>query len=219
MPGPSRPSFASGSDMCESAGEEMSIFRTTSSENTEVIRKYSVGLPLLAMLGVAACGGVAERPDVAPAPPASNAAVPAAAISAPATTASADTAAAMATGAAAAPSAGAAASSAAPVAATSAGAVNPPHGQPGHSCAIPVGAPMSSLPAGGATGAAATTTPITIEPSTQPQTTAPQVTIPQSTAPQSTSPQGSAPASGVRLNPPHGQPGHSCDVEVGTPLP
>lgn len=29
----------------------------------------------------------------------------------------------------------------------------------------------------------------------------------------------SAPASGVKLNPPHGEPGHLCEIEVGAPLP
>lgn len=70
---------------------------------------------------------------------------------------------------------------------------NPPHGQPGHRCDIAVGAPLNSAPAQQAAKAAApaiTTTP------------APAATA--KTAP--------------GMNPPHGQPGHRCDIAVGAPL-
>ncbi len=71
-------------------------------------------------------------------------------------------------------------------------ALNPPHGEPGHDCAIAVGAPLDGSGA-------------------QPQiNTAPVVT--QQPAAQSV-----APADG--LNPPHGEPGHDCAVAVGAPLP
>lgn len=76
--------------------------------------------------------------------------------------------------------------------ATAAGA-NPPHGQPGHRCDIPVGAPLDG--------------------SSTIKTSSGQ------TAPiraQSDSPVN---ATGKGLNPPHGQPGHRCDVKVGDPLP
>ncbi len=73
--------------------------------------------------------------------------------------------------------------------ANSGGAVNPAHGQPGHRCDLPVGAPLNS--AGGSTN------------------TAPAInatnTIPTSTT-------------GKGINPPHGQPGHKCEVKVGDPL-
>ena len=75
-------------------------------------------------------------------------------------------------------------------------ALNPPHGQPGHSCEIPEGAPLNSAPA---TGAAAPATGINMQ------------TLPAASTPAS-------PVAGKRLNPPHGQPGHSCDVPVGEPL-
>ena len=76
--------------------------------------------------------------------------------------------------------------------------LNPAHGEPGHSCAIPVGAPLDGSGA-------------------QPQTqtiTAPVATQPVAQPNFST---GSAPANGI--NPPHGEPGHDCAVAVGAPLP
>lgn len=79
-------------------------------------------------------------------------------------------------------------------------ALNPAHGLPGHRCDIAVGAPLNA-PANTAAPA------IQMQPQTQPQTVAP--VMPQ-TPPTS--------AAGVRLNPPHGQPGHDCSIEVGKPL-
>lgn len=73
--------------------------------------------------------------------------------------------------------------------------LNPPHGQPGHDCAIAVGAPLNGSPAANAPQSA---------PSTMNFPTAPL-------APAST-------PGGPRLNPPHGQPGHDCAVQVGAPL-
>ncbi len=81
--------------------------------------------------------------------------------------------------------------------AASAGAVsdpNPPHGQPGHRCEIPVGASLSSA----APAAAATQT------------------ISSPVMSNSSPTQAATPAG---LNPPHGQPGHDCAVPVGSPLP
>jgi len=78
-----------------------------------------------------------------------------------------------------------------------AGAVNPPHGQPGHRCDIQVGAPLNS-PAGNTAAAPVQQAQPAVAP-----------------APVAT------PASGGsgRINPPHGQPGHDCAVAVGAPLP
>lgn len=89
-------------------------------------------------------------------------------------------------------------------------ALNPPHGQPYHRCDIAVGAPIDS-PA-----------PV--------QNAAPQVTQPQS-APNAgfntnpISPSLAPPVSSTAdigpkpaLNPPHGQPHHRCDLQVGAPL-
>ncbi|KQM44799.1 hypothetical protein [Chryseobacterium sp. Leaf201] len=73
--------------------------------------------------------------------------------------------------------------------------MNPPHGEPGHRCDIPVGQPLNSKPA----------------PVAQ-QTQA----IAQNTPPAPTpAPTGEKPA----LNPAHGEPWHNCAVKVGEALP
>ena len=88
--------------------------------------------------------------------------------------------------------------------------LNPPHGQPYHRCDIAVGAPIDS-PA-----------PV--------QNAAPQVAQPQSApnagfntnpiSPSLASPVSSTADIGPKpaLNPPHGQPHHRCDLQVGAPL-
>ncbi|MFC6998187.1 hypothetical protein [Rufibacter roseus] len=74
-------------------------------------------------------------------------------------------------------------------------ALNPPHGEPGHRCEIPVGAPLNS------------------QPSTNSQLPpAPALAAPVFTPP----PAQGATAAGT--NPPHGQPGHDCSIPVGAPL-
>lgn len=80
--------------------------------------------------------------------------------------------------------------------------MNPPHGQPGHRCDIAVGAPLNSPK-----GQTPTTTPA---PTPQPASTI--VTTPQA-KPAAVTP--TAPG----MNPPHGQPGHKCEIAVGAPLP
>jgi hypothetical protein len=67
---------------------------------------------------------------------------------------------------------------------------NPPHGQPGHRCDIPVGAPLDSKPPAPASITNTTTATTTSSPS-------PAITV----------------AKGK--NPPHGQPGHRCELPVG----
>lgn len=68
-------------------------------------------------------------------------------------------------------------------------ALNPPHGEPGHICEIPVGDPLP-----GASGNASPAPAVSpVLPSASPLQT--------------------------RLNPPHGQPGHVCEIPVGQPLP
>lgn len=71
-------------------------------------------------------------------------------------------------------------------------ALNPPHGQPGHDCAVPVGQPLN-----GKTN--------TVAPPVTSQSGA-QITP-------ATKNNGS-----VVINPPHGQPGHDCSIPVGQPL-
>lgn len=73
--------------------------------------------------------------------------------------------------------------------------LNPAHGQPGHDCAIAVGAPLD----GSGGQAQPSLAPTVAQPATQVNT------------------QAAAPANGI--NPPHGQPGHDCAVAVGAPLP
>jgi hypothetical protein len=71
--------------------------------------------------------------------------------------------------------------------------MNPPHGQPNHRCDIAVGAPLNSPKAATATAGKASATPA--------------MTVTQT-------PVKTAPG----MNPPHGQPGHRCDIGVGEPL-
>lgn len=86
-----------------------------------------------------------------------------------------------------------------PQSTTTAPGMNPPHGQPNHRCDIAVGAPLNSPP--GKNPATQTTpAPVQAQPQMQPQNAAPVVTAPG-------------------MNPPHGQPGHKCEVAVGAPLP
>lgn len=74
-------------------------------------------------------------------------------------------------------------------------ALNPAHGQPGHSCAIPVGAPLNQESSANTTQQAPAPTNSGVSP----------VRLNSSTA----TPQ---------KNPPHGQPGHDCAVPVGADL-
>lgn len=84
---------------------------------------------------------------------------------------------------------------------TVAAGMNPPHGQPNHRCDIAVGAPLNS-PVANKTAAVAK-----IQPTANQQTTTFQpTTITASHTP-------------PVMNPAHGQPGHSCAVAVGAPLP
>ena len=83
--------------------------------------------------------------------------------------------------------------------ATNSAGLNPAHGQPGHKCEIPVGAPLNSAPT-------------TAKPANQNQvitTSAPTVTSTASTTPVKVA---------AGLNPSHGQPGHRCVIAVGAPL-
>ena len=91
----------------------------------------------------------------------------------------------------------------------SSGAVNPPHGQPGHRCDIAVGAPLNSPPA----AQQGSPQMIDMTPRNNAGATAPQLTVPVTTTPA----QPQAGATGA-VNPPHGQPGHRCDIAVGAPL-
>ena len=93
--------------------------------------------------------------------------------------------------------------------------LNPPHGQPGHRCDIPVGAPLPNdgnvvaqaqsqahpVSQGDAMPVVSGGMPQQIVQVQQPQTQ-----------------QSYVGPKGEKLNPPHGQPGHRCDIPVGAPL-
>lgn len=76
------------------------------------------------------------------------------------------------------------------------GSVNPPHGEPGHRCDIPVGAPLDGS-----------------QPQKQMKVTPAENKIEMPPAnPGNTGPK-------PEKNPEHGQPWHRCDIKVGDPLP
>lgn len=87
--------------------------------------------------------------------------------------------------------------------------MNPPHGQPGHRCDIPVGQPLNGQPA-----AAPATQNINVGNNNvvqiDPNAVSPgKITIDNNGKQVKTAP---------GMNPPHGQPGHRCDIPVGQPL-
>ena len=90
--------------------------------------------------------------------------------------------------------------------------LNPAHGQPFHRCDIPVGSPLNAAaPAKPAPAINRTGTAPTLENAARlnnQQTNNP-------TAPTVVTANGTPP----KLNPPHGQPFHRCEIPVGSPLP
>lgn len=87
--------------------------------------------------------------------------------------------------------------------------MNPPHGQPGHRCDIPVGQPLNSSPAPTPTANNAvvnSNNTINIDPNSL---SPGKVMIDNNGKQVKTAP---------GMNPPHGQPGHRCDIPVGQPL-
>lgn len=88
------------------------------------------------------------------------------------------------------------------VVASSAKGLNPAHGQPNHRCDIAVGEPLSTpikqAPVQNITPAATQNAPQVITTPTLPKV--------------------SGAAAGAKLNPPHGEPGHDCAIQVGAPL-
>ncbi|MGG5505684.1 MULTISPECIES: hypothetical protein [unclassified Myroides] len=86
--------------------------------------------------------------------------------------------------------------------------LNPAHGQPGHRCDIPVGTPLDA-PAGG--GMQTSAAPVAASQG-QP------FLVNDQAKDRIMQEQGQSASSG-KINPPHGQPGHRCDIQVGQPLP
>ncbi len=92
--------------------------------------------------------------------------------------------------------------------------LNPPHGEPNHRCDIPVGAPLNS-PAGTTSQPNSSIAPdLANNPMAPTVENAKRLNLQRNTS-------SAAPATGEkpRLNPPHGQPWHRCDIAVGSPLP
>lgn len=93
--------------------------------------------------------------------------------------------------------------------------LNPPHGQPYHRCDIPVGSPLpADSPQQSSTTAAAVPASAPVDRSMIPTVENASRTG-GSAGSQATASSGTPP----RLNPPHGQPFHRCDIPVGSPLP
>ena len=88
--------------------------------------------------------------------------------------------------------------------AVTAAGLNPPHGEPGHVCEIPVGQPLDG---------SGSTTPneVTIDPATLNGGTT--MIDPSMSQP------ATAGVTAAGMNPPHGEPGHVCEIPVGQPLP
>ncbi len=100
-------------------------------------------------------------------------------------------------------------------AATTPPELNPPHGQPFHRCDIPVGSPLS---------AAAPAKSVSAQPAPPINRTGMSPTLENAARlnnPQANNPTAPTVANGTapKLNPPHGQPFHRCDIAVGSPLP
>jgi len=91
--------------------------------------------------------------------------------------------------------------------------MNPPHGQPGHRCDIPVGQPLNGA-GGTASPSTATTQNVAVNGNNSvqidPNSVSPgKIMIDQNGKQVKTAP---------GMNPHHGQPGHRCDIPVGQPL-
>jgi hypothetical protein len=91
--------------------------------------------------------------------------------------------------------------------------MNPPHGQPGHRCDIPVGAPLNSPVNTPSKTGTATTQRI------DPSAITPTSTSQPNAAPAILDPNAAQTITAPGMNPPHGQPGHQCGIAVGAPLP
>jgi hypothetical protein len=105
-----------------------------------------------------------------------------------------------------------------PVASINGPVLNPRHGEPGHRCDIAVGQPLNNRPvthliaanSSILTAAPAATNGVTLHP-------APIINPNFRTVANSTA-YSSSITSNAALNPAHGQPGHRCDIPVGSPM-
>ncbi len=78
--------------------------------------------------------------------------------------------------------------------------MNPAHGVSGHRCDIAVGMPLNSAPANSTTISSPVQSTVSTQNVNSKMTVTPAV------------------ATAKGMNPPHGQPGHRCDITVGAPL-
>jgi hypothetical protein len=92
--------------------------------------------------------------------------------------------------------------------------LNPPHGEPFHRCDLAIGAPLNTPPAQANVNQNVNTAP----PSPKGLTVPKIENTMQQNPPQT---QNTKPANGnkPKLNPPHGEPYHRCEIPVGDPLP
>lgn len=95
--------------------------------------------------------------------------------------------------------------------------LNPPHGEQGHRCEIPVGAPLDG-------SASPAQQQVQAQPASSGQGflgggNAQPPATPAQAMQQAPPAQQTAPGMQGKPNPAHGQPGHRCDVQVGQPLP
>lgn len=97
--------------------------------------------------------------------------------------------------------------------------LNPPHGEPGHRCDIAVGAPLNSPAANKKVDAAQTATVKPVNSAAKAPTGRVGPTIENLKKLTTPQPISYTPAGSSQINPPHGQPGHRCDIAVGAPLP
>ncbi|MCG2610253.1 hypothetical protein LZZ90_01885 [Flavobacterium sp. SM15] len=107
--------------------------------------------------------------------------------------------------------------------------MNPPHGQPGHRCDIPVGAPLSSKPTAAKNTTTTTNTNATrytvSSPNSQSQNAGAEtstMTLPSANITPmkpEVKAQTTAPGMQGKPNPAHGEEGHRCDIPVGVNLP
>jgi hypothetical protein len=96
--------------------------------------------------------------------------------------------------------------------------LNPPHGEPGHRCEIPVGAPLNSTPPANTPSQTINNSPTVTAPTITNNPGAPTIENAKRLNSSQSGSSASTQNSG-RLNPPHGQPGHRCEIPVGSPLP
>lgn len=93
--------------------------------------------------------------------------------------------------------------------------LNPPHGEPGHSCDIPVGSPLNSAPLNtSVVQSSSNTAPVEVTPVSGSSV----VSSIQNTEVVKSSSRQSFFSLVPTVNPPHGNLGHRCDLPVGAPL-